>query len=140
MIVAKKKKKKKTCNFFHHSIAFWLNYLRELPFRIVVWTIYTRSIFSLVLLRISWNFRITSRKESMVRSSRSLVLFKIGILKKFAKFTRKHQCWSHFLIFSRKKRLQHRCFPVTYAKLLKTPILQNILGGVGVCLRKCFTL
>ena len=25
-----------------------------------------------------------------------------------------------------KKRLQHKCFPVKFAKLLKTPILKNI--------------
>ena len=77
----------------------------------------------------------------MVRSSHFQVFYKIGILKKFVKFTRKHQCWSHLLIKSPEiKRLQHRCFPVNYAKLLRTPFLRNIPGGVGVCLRKSFTL
>ena len=28
-----------------------------------------------------------------------------------------------------KKRLQHRCFPVKFAKFLRTPFLQNISGG-----------
>ena len=32
------------------------------------------------------------------RSSRSQMFFKIGVLKKFAHFTRKHLCWSLFLI------------------------------------------
>ena len=32
------------------------------------------------------------------RSSRSQIFFKIGVLKKFAKFTRKLPCWSLFLI------------------------------------------
>ena len=32
------------------------------------------------------------------RSSRSQIFFKIGVLKNFAKFTRKQPCWSLFLI------------------------------------------
>ena len=28
-----------------------------------------------------------------------------------------------------KKRLQHRCFPVTFAKYSRTPFLQNTSGG-----------
>ena len=36
------------------------------------------------------------------------------------------------------KRLQYRCFPVNFAKLLRTPFLQSTSGGVGVCLL-CFT-
>ena len=32
------------------------------------------------------------------RSSRLLVLYKIGVLKNLAKFTDKHLCWSFFLI------------------------------------------
>ena len=60
------------------------------------------------------------------RSSCSQVFCKISFLKKFANFTRKHQCWSHFLIKSPDiKRLQHRCFPVHFAKLLRTSFLQN---------------
>ena len=47
----------------------------ELPFRITVWTIYTRSIFSRVLLKIFWNFRNTSRKKSTVRSSLSQAFY-----------------------------------------------------------------
>ena len=54
-----------------------------------------------------------------------------------AKFTGKHLCRS--LFFNKvaglrpasllKKRLQHRCFPVKFAKFLKTPFLQSIPGG-----------
>ena len=44
------------------------------------------------------------------------------ILKSFAIFTRKHLCWSLFLI----KGLRRRCFPVNIAKFLRTPILKNI--------------
>ena len=53
-------------------------------------------------------------KES--RSSPSQMFFKIGVLKHFANFTGKHLCWSLFF----KKRLWHRCFPVNFAKFLRT--------------------
>ena len=32
------------------------------------------------------------------RSRRLLMIYKIGVLKNFAKFTGRHLCWSHFLI------------------------------------------
>ena len=70
------------------------------------------------------------------RSIRSQMFFKIGILQNFANFTGKNLCWSLFnevvgpqacnLI---KKRLQHKCFPVKFAKILRTPFLQNTSGG-----------
>ena len=34
-----------------------------------------------------------------------------------------------FLITLLKKRLWHRCFPVNFAKFLRTPFLQNTSGG-----------
>ena len=39
-----------------------------------------------------------SEKSVKSRSRRSQMFFKIAILKKFAKFTRKHLCWSLFSI------------------------------------------
>ena len=61
---------------------------------------------------------------------------KKGVLKNFAKFTGKHLCQSLFLnkvaglrsatLFQ--KSLWHRCLPVNFAKLLRTPLLQNISG------------
>ena len=56
---------------------------------------------------------------------------KKGVLKKFGNFTGKHLCWSLFLIKLQaqslvKKRLQHWCFPVKFAKFLRTSILKNI--------------
>ena len=41
-----------------------------------------------------------------------------GVLKNFAKFTGNHLCQS----------LWHRCFPVNFAKFLRTPFLQNTSG------------
>ena len=72
-----------------------------------------------------------------------------GALRNFAKFTGKHLCQS--LFFNKvadlrsatllKKRLWHRCFPVNFAKFLKTPFLQNTSGrlvltqstGIYIC-------
>ena len=55
-----------------------------------------RSIFSLVLLKIFWNFWNSSIKKSTFKQPFSGV-YKIDALKKFSKFTKKHQCWSHSL-------------------------------------------
>ena len=57
------------------------------------------------------------------------------VLKSFANFTGKHLCWSFFLKnlqpealqLHTKERLQHRCFPVKFAKFLGTPFLTEHL-------------
>ena len=56
----------------------------------------------------------------------AVVFCKKGVLKNFANFTGKHLCWSLFLILFQastlqlfKKRLQHRGFPVKFAKFLE---------------------
>ena len=53
-------------------------------------------------------------------NSRSQVFYKIHVLKNLEIFTRKHLCWSFFLINFIKNRLQNRCFPVNIAKCLST--------------------
>ena len=66
------------------------------------------------------NYRSSHRRCSNI---------KIGVLLNFAKFTGKHLCQSLFFnkveSFRRatllKKRLWHRCFPVNFAKFLRTP-------------------
>ena len=50
------------------------------------------------------------------RNSRSQIFFKIGVLKKFAKLSCRQ-----LLQLNLKKRLCHRCFPVNFAKFLRTP-------------------
>ena len=70
---------------------------------------------------------VALRGRTTFRSSRSQMFFKIDALKNFANFTGKHLCWSLFfnkVSFERsatllKKRLQHRCFPVKFAKYLR---------------------
>ena len=71
-----------------------------------------------------------SVKES--RSSHQMCSLK-AFLKNFAKLTGKYLCQSLFFnevaglrsATSLKKRLWHRCFPVIFAKFLRTPFLQN---------------
>ena len=67
------------------------------------------------------------------RSSHRRYSVRKGVLRTFAKFTEKHLCQG--LFFSKvagfkpatlfKKRLWHRCFPVNFAKVLRTLSLQN---------------
>ena len=45
----------------------------------------------------------------------------------FAKFTGNYLCLRPATLL--KKRLWHKCFPVNFAKFLRTPFLQNISGG-----------
>ena len=64
-----------------------------------------------------------------IRSSRPKVFCKKGVLRNFCKFRGKHLCQS--LSFNKvtglrpatllKKRLWHRCFPVNFAKFLRSP-------------------
>ena len=68
------------------------------------------------------------------RSCRSQMFFKKGVLKNFANFTGKHLCCSLFLIKFQasglqrfKKKLQHRSFPVKFAKFLRAPIFTKHL-------------
>ena len=68
-------------------------------------------------------------------SSRPDVFCKEGVFRNFAKFTGKHPCKSLFLnkvsalkpATSLKKRLWHKCFPVNFAKFLRTPFLTEHL-------------
>ena len=60
------------------------------------------------------------------RSSHWRCYRKKDTLKNVANLTRKHLRQNLFLIQFIKKRLQHKCFPVKSAKILRTPILQSI--------------
>ena len=53
-----------------------------------------------------------------------------GVLINFAKFTGKHLCQSQF--FNKVAGLWHRCFPVNFAKFLRTPFLTSPLVAASV--------
>ena len=73
------------------------------------------------------NFNFSQFHEHIFRSSHSQIFFKIGVLKSLRNFTGKHLCWSLFLknlqaeaLQLYLKSLQHCCFPVKFAKFLRT--------------------
>ena len=78
------------------------------------------------------------------RSSHQRCSIKKGVLRNFTKFTGKHLCQSLFFnkTFSTllKKRLWHRCFPVSFLKFLRTPLLQNTSGRLLLKLITVFNL
>ena len=73
--------------------------------------------------------------KSRDRSSHRRCSVRKGVLRNFTKFTGKHLCQSLFLngvarpATILKKGLWHRCFPVNFVKLLRTPFLQSTSGG-----------
>ena len=54
--------------------------------------------------------------QPAIRSSRSQMFFKLGVLKNFAKFKGKQLCKSQAYNFIKKETLTQRCFPVNFAK------------------------
>ena len=62
---------------------------------------------------------IFQKRSQTNRNSHQRCSIKIGILKNFVKFTSKHLCQNLFLI---KLRLWYRCFPVDFAKFLRTTL------------------
>ena len=97
--------------------------------------------FSLPLFEVCYerNENFLFLHKNFLRSRRSQRFLQKTVLKNFAIFTGKHLCWSFFNIVAGvktcsfiKKILQHRCFPVNIAKLLRTPFLQNTSGDSSV--------
>ena len=81
-----------------------------------------------------FQIKVTALEEFLThRSSHRRCFVKKDVLRNFAKFTGKQPCQS--LYFNKvaglrpatllKKRLWHSCFPVNFAKFLRTPFLQN---------------
>ena len=62
------------------------------------------------------------------------MFFRTGVFKNFTDFTGKHMCQISFNKVSGlkacnfiEKRLQHRCFPMKFAKFLRTPFFTEYL-------------
>ena len=80
-------------------------------------------------------FVLNNKKaKNRARSSHQSCTVEKGALENFSKVTGKHLCWSLFLnevagvrptTTSLKKKLQYWCFPVNFAKFLRTPFLPN---------------
>ena len=81
----------------------------------------------------------------IIRSRHHRFSLRKGDLRNFSKFTRKHLCQTLFLNkvadlkpTSIKKRLWHRCFPVSFEKFLGIPFLQSTSGRLLLDSRNCF--
>ena len=80
--------------------------------------------------------KIGNKNKQMDRSRHRRCSVRKGVFRNFAKFTGKHLCQSLFLnkvaglrpATLLKKRPWHRCFPVNFARFLRTPFLQNTSG------------
>ena len=94
--------------------------------------------FNLILILVTRDFAIIlyTLPYEVYRSSHQRCSIITGVLRNFAKFTGKNLCPS--LFFNKvaglrpatllKNRLWHRCFPVNFAKFLRTTFLQNTSG------------
>ena len=88
-----------------------------------------------------------------IRSSQRRRSIRKGVLKSFTIFTEKHLSWSLYLIKLQvfrlaslqvyifiKIRLQHRCFPLNVAKILRTPILKNTCVRLLLCIYEAYLI
>ena len=64
------------------------------------------------------------------------MFFKIGVLKNFRKFHRKTPVLEPQTCNFIQKRFQHMCFPVKFAKFLRTSSLQNTSGSCFWTIKK----
>ena len=86
---------------------------------------------------------LMNSRHIIIRSSDRRCSIKKGVLRNFVKFTGKSLRQS--LFFNKvaglrcatllKNRLWHRCFPVNFIKLLKTPFLKNTSGRLLLTLK-----
>ena len=67
-------------------------------------------------------------KTLILSSSHQRCSLRKGVLRNFERFTGKQLCQSLFFNKVAGLRLWHRCFPVTFSKILRTPFLQNTSG------------
>ena len=102
--------------FINHQ--FWTSYRTFRSFK------YFFSLFYLPVLDSTfYKSTILLLPHVRLRSSRQELFCKKVVLRNFAKFTGKCLCRVSFF----KKRLWHRCFPVNFAKILRTSFLTEYL-------------
>ena len=84
-----------------------------------------------------WTNFVSAKEQSsrryLFRSRHPRCSIRIGVLRNFTKFTRKHLCQSTFFYrpaILLKKRLWHKYFPVNFAKFLRTPFLTEHVWAI----------
>ena len=87
---------------------------------------------------------VKHKRNISFRNSRSQKFFKICALQNFAKITEKYLCQSLFNNARNimKKRPQHRCFPVIFAKFLRTDFFYRtpLVAASAVCKNQLFPI
>ena len=100
-------------------------------------TIFAKSFILDVQLRSEYAYGIVNYFCKRLKSSHWRCYVRTGILRNFAKFTGKHLSQGLFLI---KLQAWHRCFPVNFAKFLRTPFhritLEDCFGRLHL---RCLT-
>ena len=81
----------------------------------------------------NWKKKGSVGREWLRQKQPPELFYKKGVLKNLAKFTGKHLCWSFFFKKVAGLSLQHRCFPVNFAKFLRT--LYRTPPGDCICMR-----
>ena len=76
---------------------------------------------------------------SVFRRRRLEVFYKEDVLKNLAKFIGKHLRWSLFLrkLYLLKERLRHTCFPLNFAKFLRTSFFIENIPWLLLCFARC---
>ena len=86
---------------------------------------------------VKWSvWEVTKRQLKSPRSSHRRCSVRKCVLTNFTKFTGKHLYQSLFFKKVAGLGLWHRCFPVNFAKFLRTPFLQNTSGRLLLKKRK----
>ena len=124
------------CKFACNAVQFWTAVAEKLYF------------ITALINAVNCNFCRTSLESCFCVKEQSfadcLQNFLQNFLKYLANFTRKHICWSMFLIklqaFSTatfKKKLQHRSYLIKFATFLRTLFLENtFLQWLPLCVLK----
>ena len=74
----------------------------------------------------------------LFRSSHRRCSIKKGVLRNFTKLTRRHLCWSLFLIKLQALTLLKKRLAVNFVKFLRIPFLQNTSGRLLLALTTCY--
>ena len=116
------------------KISCWLSFSAKNDFQSLFTRIMVKIKFSKQSVQKLFLYSLIANMKS--RSSPQMCSMKKGVPRNFTKLTVKHLCQSLFFgkfaglrsVTLLKKRLWHRCFPVNFAKFLRTPFLKDTFG------------
>ena len=101
-------------------------YVNQWKVRLKVCVAWTQMKFLITILKVIISFIIRFIISFTTEADNRVVLWKKSVLWNVAKLTGKHLCQS--LFFNNVAGVRHRCFPVNFAKFLRTIFLQKTSG------------